>query len=189
MLGLKYGTAEVVPYDPAWADDFRRDQTRLEAVLARHACSIEHVGSTAVPGLSAKPILDIAIGVAAETDVAEVVANIEKLGYVYRGDAGVEGGHVLVLEVEPLVRTHHVHVVGQATPAWRDYLALRDLLIRDPVARRTCASAKSDLARRFPLDRKAYTRAKRGVVERLLVGVGWPSSPTGHRASDGRVTR
>src|SRR5262245_290135 len=127
MLGLRYGTVRVVPYQPEWAQAFLDERARLADALSQLPCEIEHIGSTAVPGLSAKPILDIAVGLALGAAPEPAMSAICGLGYEYRGDAGEDGGHVLVRESEPLVRTHHVHVVDLNGLQWQSYLLLRDL--------------------------------------------------------------
>jgi len=168
MLGLRHGTVELVAYRPEWAEAFREERIRLGRALSRLRCRVEHVGSTAVPGLLAKPILDIAVGIAAGQAVEGVIAALRGLSYEYRGDAGAEGGHVLVRGPEPLVRTHHVHVVDLGGAQWTSYLRFRDLLRRDPDARERYSTAKAALARRSPADREAYTASKDAIVHRLL---------------------
>lgn len=176
MLGLRYGTVQVVPYDPEWAQAFLDESARLADVLSNVSCEIEHIGSTAVAGLPAKPILDIAIGLAPGVAAEQAVSAIQTLGYQYRGDAGAEGGHILVRESAPLVRTHHLHVVELNGVQWQSYLVLRDLLRHDARARNAHAAKKATLARRHREDRKAYTAAKDEVVRRLLLEARRPTT-------------
>lgn len=98
----------------------------------------------------------------------EAVSILRGLSYEYRGDAGAEGGHVLVRGPEPLVRTHHLHVVDLGGSQWGSYLLLRDFLRNHPHARDAYATAKAALAQRYPNDREAYTAGKNQVVQRLL---------------------
>ena len=168
MLGLKYGTVRVVPYQPELAQAFLDERARLADALSELRCEIEHIGSTAVPGLSAKPILDIAVGLAAGAEPETAISAICGLGYEYRGDAGGDGGQVLVRESEPLVRTHHVHVVDRNGLQWQSYLLLRELLRHDARAREVYSLEKAMLAERHPRDRQAYTAAKDEVVANLL---------------------
>src|SRR5687767_7802510 len=117
LLGLLYGTVELAPYSPEWPRLFEIEARRLRKAFAHLDYEIEHVGSTAVPGLSAKPIIDIAIGVRGLEATEHVIKVLEELGYIYRGDGGAEsGGHILVLQSAPLIRTHHVHVVELTDP-------------------------------------------------------------------------
>jgi GrpB-like predicted nucleotidyltransferase (UPF0157 family) len=129
---------------------------------------VEHVGSTAVPGLAAKPILDVVVGLAPGADPDRVIAALEPLGYQFRGDKGTEGGVLLVLEDRPAHRVAHLHLVGHGDAQWRRYLALRDRLRGDPATRAAYARLKERLAARFSGDRRAYTAAKAAFIARLL---------------------
>ena len=85
MLGLQRGAVQLVPYTPAWATLFQAERARLQGALGADALDIQHIGSTAVPGLAAKPILDLGIAVAAEAVVATLVPRLAALGYTYHG--------------------------------------------------------------------------------------------------------
>ena len=170
VLGLRYGTVELVDHSPAWAAEFREESGRLRETLAGLPCEIEHVGSTAVPGLIAKPIIDIAVGFAGVIPLDQAVAAMEAIGYEYRGNAGADGGHIFVRESSPLVRTHHVHVVSRDDPEWPRYLLFRDLLRSSEKAREAYTREKRVLAVRHAANRKRYTVGKNAIVERLLAG-------------------
>jgi GrpB-like predicted nucleotidyltransferase (UPF0157 family) len=167
MLGLKYGTVRLVEHDPRWAPAFLAERVVLVEALDGLSCQIEHIGSTAISSLLAKPILDIAVGMTASGDLRESIARLQQVGYDYRGDAGDGGGHVFV-RASGEVRTHHVHVVALGGAQWRKYLMLRDLLRTDAGARERYAAAKRALADRFPEDRQSYTDGKDEVINRLL---------------------
>jgi GrpB-like predicted nucleotidyltransferase (UPF0157 family) len=163
VLGLKYGTVALSPHDPAWANAFLEEQVRLQRVLPA-GCIVEHIGSTAVQGLAAKPILDIAVGCPDGVASSNVVNAVESIGYQYRGDAGSAGGHVLVRESKTGVRTHHAHVVELGEPQWSAYLAFRDGLRSSAVLRETYERAKRRLALEHHDDRRRYTTAKDSVI-------------------------
>ncbi|MBW2394171.1 MAG: GrpB family protein [Deltaproteobacteria bacterium] len=168
-LGLDKHVVELVPHRSEWARAFVEEEVRLRGGLSPLACEIEHVGSTSVPGLPAKPILDLAIGVASGNDVAAILSGLDRLGYAYMGDAGVEGGHVLMRESALHVRTHHLHVVTLEDPQWEAYLLFRDFLRRDASARDAYAAEKATLAALHPTDREAYTAAKDEIARRLIL--------------------
>jgi GrpB-like predicted nucleotidyltransferase (UPF0157 family) len=128
---------------------------------------VEHIGSTAVLGLVAKPILDLSVALAAEADTESVFRKLEQAGYTYRGDAGDEGGLVFVLDARPLHRIAHVHAIRHGDAQWRRYLDVRDRLRSDPRARAAYADLKRDLATKFPHNRAAYTAAKTEFIQRL----------------------
>lgn len=131
------------------------------------AVAIEHIGSTAVPGLVAKPILDIAVGLSSDADPDQVIARLEPLGWAFRGDKG-DPGLLFVLEDRPAHRVAHMHVVGYGDTRWRHYLLFRDRLRTDPAARTAYAELKRGLAERFADDRRAYTAAKDSFITGLL---------------------
>ena len=167
-LGLKFGAVALSKYEPRWALAFREELALLADALSAVPCEIEHIGSTAVPGLKAKAILDIAIGVAADFPIEECIPIIEALGYLYRGESD-DVGHVLVREAGDEIRTHHVHVVRLGDFRWDRWLTLRDYLRRSPEAREGYTAAKLELARLHPSDRKAYTDGKSDIINRLVV--------------------
>lgn len=168
-LGLARGVVLLAEHDATWADEFRGESARLRAALGGMRCEIEHIGGTAVRGLRAKPILDIALGYTPPTELQGLRAVLERLRYEYRGDFGDEGGHVFVRGVADR-RTHHLHAVRLRGSQWSAYLKLRNLLRSDAAARELYTTAKNQLALEFANDRKAYTRGKTAIVQRLLGG-------------------
>ena len=167
ILGLRYGTVALTT-DDNWVYEFDRERCRLADALSTVPCEIEHVGSTAVSGLVAQPILDIAVAIDPSYPRRRAFPMLEALGYIHRGDAGAHGGQIFVRESSALVRTHHLHLVARDDPQWDNYLAIRDYLRANEAARDRYAAVKRELASRFGLDRKAYTAAKAEVVEALL---------------------
>lgn len=167
-LGLRYGTVRLVPYTDLWRLAFESERARLAPALSRYGCEIAHVGSTAVPGLPAKPVLDIAVALPQARDVAAAMAALARLRYRYRENLGDGGGHLFVRESRPHVRTHHLHLITRDDPQWGMYLRFRDLLRRDAAARRAYLDEKRALAARHARDREAYTAGKAGVIRRLL---------------------
>lgn len=167
-LGLDYGTVGLAVARPEWRQLAERLANVIRDTLGASTASVEHIGSSAVPGLAAKPILDLAIGVAPHVPLEPLRHALEDLGYQFRGDAGDQGGLVFVLEDRPKRRVVHLHVVDHDGPQWRRYLTFRDLLLTNADARDRYERMKSDLAEKFPQDRKAYTAAKESLVRALL---------------------
>jgi GrpB-like predicted nucleotidyltransferase (UPF0157 family) len=167
-LGVDYGTVRLTPARTEWAAIAERLAAAIRAALGERAVGVEHVGSTAVPGLSAKPILDLAVGVGDGVPTDAVKERLEGLGYEFRGNAGDSGGLVFVLSESPQHRVAHVHVVEHGGCQWHRYLAFRDLLLEHEPARAIYGRTKGELAERFPNDRKSYTDAKDDVVRSLL---------------------
>jgi GrpB-like predicted nucleotidyltransferase (UPF0157 family) len=178
-LGLPTGRSRLAPSDPGWPGAFRRLAVELRAAtLGDLAVAVEHVGSTAVPGLAATPILDVVVGLAPGTDPDRVITALAPLGAQFRGDTGGEGGLLLVIEDQPARRVAHLHLVGHGDLQWRRYLALRDRLRADPTARTAYAQLKGRVAVRFSGDRRAYTAAKAAFIGHLLSEDGRTATPT-----------
>jgi GrpB-like predicted nucleotidyltransferase (UPF0157 family) len=173
-LGLARDRTVVRRYDLRWAQEFASEQERLRLLLAGLAADVEHVGSTAVPGLPAKPVLDIAVAVAGPDEVDQAAARLESAGYECRGDAGAEGGVIFVRGPETW-RTHCLHLVGRQDPQWGRYIVFRDALRTDAELRSAYAALKQALAARFPLDRPAYVRGKAPLIEATLDRLGAPA--------------
>jgi GrpB-like predicted nucleotidyltransferase (UPF0157 family) len=169
-LGLEYGAMRLVRADGGWVAIAGKLAGDIAVVLADVARAVEHVGSSAVPGLLAKPIVDLAVGVRAGTPVEDVAERMSRLGWIYRGDAGDDGGWVFVMEDSPWHRVAHAHGVQFGGVQWVRYLEFRDLLRRSAAARRTYEQAKLRLAEQYPDGRSGYTEGKGPTVQRLLAG-------------------
>src|SRR5918912_364122 len=164
MLGLKRDSVRVVEHNQGWA------ALAVDACQeVRLACGdlfedLQHVGSTAVPSLPSKPILDLAAGVRTTEAIPEIVRRLTAIGYLYCGDKGDEGGHLFVRESAPNVRTVHLHVVEHNGNQWKNYLLFRDLLRQDALLRQQYAELKRRLADELGNDRKAYTASKQDFI-------------------------
>jgi GrpB-like predicted nucleotidyltransferase (UPF0157 family) len=133
---------ELVDHDPSWAVLFEQERDRVAGVFDGAVVGIEHVGSTSVPGLSAKPVVDVLIGLR-QLDVSEAqIATMESLGYEYLGEYGLPGR--LFFRKHP--RTHHVHVVEHGGEHWERQLTFRNALRSDPDERRRYDAFKRRLA-------------------------------------------
>ncbi|MBW4091730.1 MAG: GrpB family protein [Proteobacteria bacterium] len=169
---------QLLPYDPAWPGMFAQEAALLrQALPAGLVIGIEHFGSTAVPGLVAKPIIDILIAVASLPRAREeAVAPVCGLGYLYWEDNPKRDRMFFVKGMPPhgARRTHHVHLTEAGGEMWRRRLALRDHLRTHPDEARRYAAVKRELAVRYPTDREAYTDAKSVYLEPLYrrIGVG-----------------
>ncbi|MGC4051088.1 MAG: GrpB family protein [Paludibaculum sp.] len=168
MLGLKRHTVEVVDHDPAWAAPAADACHTIRIASEELIVDIQHVGSTSVPGLPAKPILDLAVAVASFDAMPHLIPRLTSLGFLYRGIRAETGGHLFILESTPEVRTIHLHVVLYGSGEWRDYLAFRDTLRGRQDLRAEYSILKRDLARLHPGDPGAYTTAKADFIRRTL---------------------
>ena len=171
MIGLKKGTVQVVPHRTEWRELFEQELRILQEHIGRDVLDVQHVGSTAVPGLDAKPTIDIAVAVTSSAVIPECKRELRRLGYIDRGDAGSDGGYLFVKEHAPEVRTHHLHMVSIDDPQWCNYLLFRDTLRADATLRLRYGELKKTLQEQFAEDRKAYTKAKDDFIRGVLAGV------------------
>jgi GrpB-like predicted nucleotidyltransferase (UPF0157 family) len=160
----------VVPYDPAWAVRFDEIRRHLAPALAGLSATIEHVGSTAVPGLVAKPIIDIDVVVGDVADVRSVIGRLEAIGYVHRGDLGVEGREALSETGGPFpLAYHHLSVVVEGTTTHEDHVGFRDYLRTHPEWADAYGARKLEVEHLMTTEsRDAYIVAKSDVTERIL---------------------
>ena len=157
----------IVPYDPAWPARFEEERAALTRALGDAATGgIHHVGSTAVPGLDAKPVIDILVGVADLASARACIERVAPLGYLYAPYRADEMAWFCT--PSPLRRTHHLYLVPTGSPAYEARLAFRDRLRTDAPTAREYAALKHRLAAELGHDREAYTRAKAGFVEAVL---------------------
>lgn len=160
----------VVPYDEGWPSAFESVRRELVAALAPGTVSaIEHVGSTAVPGLPAKPVIDVDV-VADEAQLAGVIAALRAAGYAHRGEQGIPGRHAF--ESPPHGVPRHVYVCIEGCLALRNHLAVRDVLRNDPLLRAEYAAVKEALAGRDLASVEEYVAGKTAVLQQVLKASG-----------------
>jgi GrpB-like predicted nucleotidyltransferase (UPF0157 family) len=160
---------EVVPYDPSWPARFLEEQALLEPVLQPWLVApTEQIGSTAVPGLAAKPVIDLMAPVQSLVASTGAIAAASALGYCYFPYKS-EVMHWFC-KPSPSLRTHHLHIIPTGSPLWVERLAFRDALRRDANLAAEYARLKLELASRFRHDRDAYTEAKSEFIQSALSG-------------------
>ena len=168
-------------YDPAWPGRFAAEAARLRAVLNDRASAIEHIGSTAIPGIPGKPVLDIAIAVENESVADACIEPLRRLGYEYRGPHGDDPRRRYYVRDETGARVVQVHLYVMPATAWDEKLAFRNALRADPVLASAYAAEKYRVAEEVAWDKAAYQVAKGAFVERVLAALkegGHPASGT-----------
>ena len=161
-LGLELGQVRLVPHCDEWASEYAQEAVALRRVLRDAALDIQHIGSTAVPGLPAKPILDLGVAIRSMAEVDALVPALLALGYADMGEFGVPGRRFFA-KGNP--RTHHLHIVAQDSEHWSRYLLFRDYLRNCPSAAQHYSTMKQSLAKRYAKNREAYTAAKSKFIE------------------------
>ncbi len=167
-FGLRSGELRLVPVGPEWSMRFSSESRRLSAALGAAALDIQHIGSTAVPGICAKPILDIAIAIRSYESGHALVPRFEPLGYRYRGENGIPRRHYFVLGAPR--RTHHVHVLEHDSDEWRRHLAFRDRLLGSPADAARYSAFKSRCLADARGSREEYQRLKTPFFEAMQAG-------------------
>jgi GrpB-like predicted nucleotidyltransferase (UPF0157 family)/predicted kinase len=156
---------DLVPYDPTWIEQFEAERARIAVALGDLATAIHHVGSTAIPGLDAKPIIDTMVGVRHLDDAALCIGPLQALGYAFIDyPQNVDRRFFR----KGLPRTHHLHIVAEGSQSLVDHLDFRDALRADPSLRQQYQELKHALARDHRNDRARYSELKGAFVHKVL---------------------
>ena len=155
----------VIPYDERWAQDFEAIASEIRDALGELALAIEHVGSTAVPGLSAKPIIDIDVVIRDYTTFNAVILALKEIGYHHEGDLGIAGREAFGYEGKEHLRRHHLYVCPQDSPELKRHIAFRDYLRAHPDAAREYGRVKVEGAALYPHDIERYIEHKSRFIE------------------------
>ena len=161
-------TLEIVPYDPSWPLRFAREHALLRDALPS-ALAIEHIGSTSVPGLSAKPTLDILAVLPLASDALDRSHQLGEVGYDHQpGSFADDGDHLFFRKVVNGKRRAHLHVLSSSSPKPAEYRLFREFLIWSPGAASAYEAAKLALAEQVDYDREAYVAGKQHIVDSLM---------------------
>lgn len=168
-IGLKRGTVSVVAYQPAWVEAFEKEMQQLQDALGKNVTDIEHIGSTSVPGLAAKPIIDMIAAVGDLSIYKQLAEPLAALGYEFMPKR-VFTDRVFFPKGPRENRTHHLSLVVKDSDQWKKTIAFRDYLRTDASARNKYQALKAELAAKYPNDRASYTKAKEQFIEQQLNG-------------------
>ncbi|WP_410765443.1 GrpB family protein [Haloferax sp. DFSO60] len=166
-LGLARGTVELVPYDPRWRDTYDREVARLEPHIGEYALVFEHVGSTSIPGLAAKPVLDMLVLVSDLDETDALAHELEQLGYEERDNDDVQDRRFFARGPESC-RTHYQSVTERGSDCHREQVVFRDALRADSGLRDEYESLKRDLESAHRENRASYTAAKASFIQSVL---------------------
>jgi GrpB-like predicted nucleotidyltransferase (UPF0157 family) len=177
-IGLAPGIVEIHPYSVEWPRLFAEERAAIARAVGAAVLAIEHIGSTSVPALPSKPIIDIAVAVTSFEAALDLVDAFAALGYEHRGEFGIPRRRYFT---KGTPRTHHVHMLEIDSDEWREHLRFRDHLRANPEDARQYAELKRGLASRFRDDRHAYTEAKGLFIRSILRRAFGATAPTGLR--------
>ena len=165
-IGLKRGTVDVVPYNPEGATEFEREKARILNACGSKVVAVEHIGSTSVPGLAAKPIIDIAVGIRRLKDAKKLLPALKKLNYHFYKE--FQRQRLFVAKGPDERRTHYLHVMRYNGAKWKTDQLFRNYLRSHPKAVQQYADLKQKLAQTHPDDRRAYADEKDAFIKSII---------------------
>jgi len=154
---------ELVPHNPEWSHLADEEAKRITEQLSIPVIGIYHIGSTSIPGIKAKPILDFVIEVGNLDDFTQTAEVLEELNYISKGEYGIPGRQFFTKDTDG-ERSHHLHVFQQGHPDIERHLVFRDFLRANPEAAHEYEIIKEKLAKRFPRESGSYTEAKSDFI-------------------------
>ncbi|AOW98075.1 hypothetical protein BJP34_00280 [Moorena producens PAL-8-15-08-1] len=158
---------EVVPHDPKWRDEFERESKQIALAVGENLIAVHHIGSTSIPELYAKPIIDILVEVKDITKVDENSSGMETIGYEGMGEYGIPGRRYFRKHNEIGIRTHHVHMFEVNSLQVERHLAFRDYMIAHPKDAHKYGELKRELAKKYPDNIEAYMDGKDGFIKEM----------------------
>lgn len=165
-IGLKRGTVKVVPYQKSWTKEFEKEKARILEVCGDKVVAIEHIGSTSVPGLAAKPIIDIAVGIERLKDAKKLLPCLKKLDYHFYKE--FQRQRLFVAKGPDEKRTHYLHVMRFNGAKWMTDQLFRNYLRTHPKAVEQYAKLKQKLAVAHTDDRQAYADEKNSFIKSII---------------------
>jgi GrpB-like predicted nucleotidyltransferase (UPF0157 family) len=167
---------EVVPHDPSWEDKYQREARKLSEILANEIIEIHHIGSTSIPGLPAKPIIDILIGVRKIEDVDRYNDDMIRAGYEARGEYGIPGRRFFTKGIPK--RTHNVHIFQADDTGFKRHLYFRDYMIAHPEDAKKYGELKKTLAGTCENDIDRYCDGKDAFIKEMeRKAIAWANKP------------
>ena len=157
---------EVVPYDPDWPNLFKIEADRIIAVFGPEVVAIHHVGSTAIPNICAKPIIDVLVEVQDIEKIDDFNEEMVRQGYRPQGEFGIPGRRFFI-KGDDATRTHHIHMFQTGNPEIERHLSFRDYMIAHPEEAQAYSRLKEELSQRFPHDIEGYVAGKDGLIKEI----------------------
>lgn len=166
-LGVEKGKVVLDEYNDEWERIYKEEEKKLNKLIGKYVIKIEHVGSTAIPGLIAKPIIDMGIAVEDLNKNLDYIEILKNNGYEYRDDNGIKGER-LFKKINNGLTTHFIHIVEIKSKRWHDFITFRDYLLSHPEEIKTYADLKKSLEKKYANDRKQYTASKNKYISEII---------------------
>ncbi len=164
---MKTAKVVVLPYDTAWKSDFEKIKNEIEKVLGDKIIAIEHVGSTSVAGLSAKPCIDIDVVIKDYSVFGAVAMGLEAIGYIHEGDLGIKDREAFKYTDKPHLKQHHLYVCPAHSAELHRHITFRDYLRNNPDAVKKYGAVKEEGAKLYPDSIDKYIQHKTACIEEM----------------------
>ena len=167
MLGLPRGSVVLTTHQCSWKQLYLQEAQHIQMALGDAALQVEHIGSTAIPGILAKPIIDLMVGIASLSTADTLLTHLERIGYEHRTQDTVSG-RLMLAKGPPHQRTYYLSLAEVESRFWREKLLFRDYLRRHPETAKAYEHLKQELAQQYHDDRSSYTAGKSTFVAQIL---------------------
>ena len=167
IIGLQRKMVRLSFYNPAWERLYKKEEKILYSVIGKYILDIQHIGSTSIPGVKAKPIIDIAIGVKELKSGKKCIKLLKELGYEYKYDAGIKG-RLFFAKGSEKSRTHYIHIVKLNGRLWKNFILFRDYLLKHKKSVKEYNELKEELARKYKDNRDTYTAQKDSFIQGII---------------------
>ena len=169
---MKTSKVTVMPYDAAWRIGFEMIRAEIENALGDLLLRVEHVGSTSVEGMSAKPCIDVDVVIEDYSVFSEVVGRLADIGYIHEGDLGIKDREAFAYSEKPHLPKHHLYVCPKDSEELYRHVTFRDYLRKTPAAREIYSRIKEEAARLYSDDIDGYMAHKAPIIEELYAECG-----------------
>ncbi|MBN2154636.1 MAG: GrpB family protein [Candidatus Lokiarchaeota archaeon] len=168
-FGLESGAVLLVHFNLKWKSMFDKESQRLKSILNEFILNIQHIGSTAIPNILVKSIIDIAIAIKPKflKEISAIVKIMEYNGYIYRGEIGIIDRHLFVKGTRNF-RTHHIHLIPITHPQWTKHQLFRDYLIDHPETAKRYEKLKISQKNQFAMNQEVYTEGKSQFIQNII---------------------
>lgn len=166
MIGLERGTVKLESHQKEWDENAKNIMKILKQILGENAIDIQHIGSTSIFSIHAKPIIDIVVGMHKIEDILPYTELLKRYNIIFHGEI-IDGEILFIIGDE--MRTHHIHIVKWDGVEWNNYINFRDYLNANFEKAILYDTYKQKLAKQFPNNRKSYTMGKEKIIESLLL--------------------
>jgi len=167
MIGTEYGKVEIIDYQTSWAEKFIEEKTVLHNALLDVVVKIEHIGSTSIEGMAAKPTIDIMVGLKELKSVDHYLTTLENLGYEFRSKHPIPN-RLHFAKIEQLLRIFNLSLTKYESEFWENHILFRNYLKQHPISARAYQDLKNSLSIKFPDDTVQYTNGKKRYIENIL---------------------